>query len=262
MKESLENRIMGYIKGGRVKLKSKYAFLAEKLSLGSGLVLTILLATLFFSITLFYMKETDNLIYLTFGLNGFLAFLESFPYLLIISLVILIFLAGFLITKTDLSYKKSFGEWSLCLVVFIVIIGSSLVFTNINKELEEHHQMLIHPFFEKRLPLGKGMAGTVMERREKEIILNTIEGPQYVNLKYIKHYLNFNKNDLIVIIGDKRNDGFYASDFKVIKDPNEMFLMKVRLKKDPGLLDKKCISECLDKGNLIRNCFDDCMHNN
>jgi hypothetical protein len=40
--EKLENSIMGKIKSGQVKLKSKYVFLAEKLGLGTAFTLSVL----------------------------------------------------------------------------------------------------------------------------------------------------------------------------------------------------------------------------
>jgi hypothetical protein len=92
--EKLENSIMGKIKSGQVKLKSKYIFWAEKLGLGTAFALTVILSILFFNLILFYLKETDNLKYLSFGKFGIFAFLESFPYLLVVVFIVLIVLAG------------------------------------------------------------------------------------------------------------------------------------------------------------------------
>ena len=50
MEKDLENKIMSKIKSGKIKLRSRYVFAAQKLGLGGALVLTILLAILFFSL--------------------------------------------------------------------------------------------------------------------------------------------------------------------------------------------------------------------
>ena len=100
---NLEDKVMESIKGGNVKLRSRYLFLAEKLGLGSALVLTILLAVLFFSLVLFYLQATDNLWYLSFGSRGIYAFLESFPYFLVVALVILILLSDWILKKSGVS---------------------------------------------------------------------------------------------------------------------------------------------------------------
>jgi hypothetical protein len=139
------------------------------------------------------------LIYLTFGPNGFLAFFESFPYILIISFIIVVFLAGFLVTKMDFSYKKSFGQWSVYLIAFVIIIGAGLTFATMDKKLKEHHQMFAYPFFENRLPLGKGMAGFVMEKSGSGIVLNTKQGFKYISFEYIKNNTKLDKNDSLLL---------------------------------------------------------------
>ena len=246
MKEDLENKIMKEIKGGRAKLKSKYVFLAEKLGLGSGLVLTILLGVLLFSLILYYAKETDNLIYLSFGPNGFLAFMESFPYLFVVFFIIIILLAGFLIKKTDFSYKKSFGVWSVCLIVFIILMGTVLTFTNINKRFDDH--MFAQPFFEQR----NGIAGKVIQINNDILVLNTKKGIEYINIENINVPLK--ENDFIIMIGERRQDSFFAKDVKIIEDPQKMPLVRKKLGPPPN---KECVDNCL-KNNSMRNCMDLC----
>jgi len=62
-KNELEKNVMDKIKTGRVKLRSRYVFLAEKLGLGSALALSFMLAALFFSLFLSYLKASDNLVF-------------------------------------------------------------------------------------------------------------------------------------------------------------------------------------------------------
>jgi len=254
-KENLENRIMNNIKSGKVRLKSKYIFLAKRLSLGSGLILTILLATLFFNLALFYMKETENLAYLTFGFNGFFAFLESFPYVLVISLIMLIFLAGFLTTKTDFSYKKSFGEWSIYLMIVIIFLGTALTFTNINNEFQKH-KMFMSPFFEHRLPSFRGIAGPIVSIQGEEIIINTREGLEYVDLKNIKNIPILKENDFVLIIGERSKKGFLAKEIKIEEDKNKMFLIRDNTK--PKSFNKNCVDNCLIEKFSIEDCFLKC----
>lgn len=224
MKEKLENKIMKDIKNGKVKLKSKYLFLAERLGLGSGIVLTILLAALVFNLILFYMQETDNLIYLTFGPNGFLPFLESFPYLLVVIFIIIIFLVGFLIKKTDFVYKKSFGEWSIYLILFIMAIGTFLTFTNINNEIQKNHEEFMRPFFEHRPSMKNGIAGIIIEKSNNGIVLNTREGIKNIN---IQNTSNLNINDFIIIVGENKGDTFLVKEIKKVDNP--MLLIRDKL---------------------------------
>src|SRR3989338_8494632 len=119
----MEEKVMKEINQGSVKLRSRYLFLADKLSMGSVLALTVLLAILFCSLALLYLKSSDNLGYLSFGNRGVLAFLESFPYFLMAMIIVLMFFAGFLIKKSDISYKNPFGYYALGLVgVFLLSV--------------------------------------------------------------------------------------------------------------------------------------------
>ena len=127
----IENEVMNKISSGKLQLRSKYIFLAEKLGIGSAFTLTILLAVLCFNLALFYLRASDNMAYLSFGSQGFLTFLESFPYLLVVALIILVFCAGWLIKKSDLSYKKPFGYFAVGLICFVVIGGIILTYTTV-----------------------------------------------------------------------------------------------------------------------------------
>ena len=89
----IEEKVMAEIKSGKVKLRSRYVFLAEKLGIGSAFIFSVFLAVLFFTLVLFYLQASDNLGYLSFGSRGMFAFLETFPYLLVATLIICVFIA-------------------------------------------------------------------------------------------------------------------------------------------------------------------------
>ena len=115
MSEKIENQIMKKIE--KSKIKSKYFVLTEKIGLGGGLIFSILLSIFFLNLFLFYIKSIDNLEYLSFGKNGILAFLESFPYHWLLIFIIALFIAGYLITKYDISYKKPFIYIAIALIL-------------------------------------------------------------------------------------------------------------------------------------------------
>lgn len=257
MKEDLENKVMKEIKTGRVKLRSKYIFLAEKLGLGSGLILTVLLAILFFNLILFYLKETDSLIYLTFGTGGLLPFLESFPYLLVVLFIGIIFLAGFLIKKTDFSYKKSFGELAVYFICFVILAVAVLVVFNLDNNFKKHQGEFIHPFFESRFPLKNGMAGTIVQKNENILILNTSEGLKSVNSKYVSN-IDLKEGDFIVAIGKDEQGEFFAKDIRIINREGQMNFMREKLLPQPDILDKNCMEECFDEHLSPPECVEKC----
>lgn len=180
---------MADINSGKVKLRSKYIFLAEKFGLGSAIILTILLAVLFFNLVLFYLRESDNLGYLSFGSRGLFAFLESFPYLLIVGLILLVLLAGFIMKKSGMNYKKPFGYLALALTIFIVLAGMVLAYTNIAQRIERESRgshtvgRFFKPFFgqgsgERQL----GIAGRIVEIAGLNIVIQTPRDTQLIDL--------------------------------------------------------------------------------
>ncbi len=234
LNNKIESLVMDNIKSGKVKLRSKYIFLAEKLGLGSAVILSLLLCILFFNLALFYLKASDNLGYLSFGSRGFFAFLESFPYLLVVSLIIFIFIAGFLFKKTEIAYQKPFGYLAIGLVVFILLSGAALAFTNIAEQIEQQtfEARSFGFFFQPFLRQGmedhqRGIVGRVIQIGDGYVVIQTPRATEKVDLSDVG---NFDKSILvegnfIMAIGQRDDDAFRAINLRAI-DPSEMPMIR------------------------------------
>jgi hypothetical protein len=277
--KKLENTIMGKIKSGQVKLKSRYIFLAEKLGLGTAFALSALLAVLFFNLILFYLKETDNLKYLSFGKFGIFAFLESFPYLLVVAFIVLIVLSGYLITKSDVSYKKPFGQLAVGLVVCIMVLGMVLTYTGLARNIEgqartgnEPVNMFFKPLTDVR---SRGIAGTVFEVGEDYLILQTPNGLQNVDLKDAKDTPEIEKGEFVIAVGNRKGLDFVAERIKIAnkedmpavgrgidykfngQDVNDVKSMP------PSMMyfdktEQECVKNCFDSGGTPSECLKEC----
>ncbi len=278
MTKELENNIMEKIKTGQVKLKSKYVFLAEKLGLGTAFALSVVLSILLFNLILFYMKATDNLEYLSFGKMGILAFLESFPYALVAFFIVLIFLAGYSITKTDISYKKPFGYIAMSLIIFIMVFGGVLTYAKVAERIERANhpinQFLMKGSLEMR---DRGIAGVVFEEGENYLIVETPQGLRNIDLTEAdKEKLpEIEKGNLVVAVGEKRTYDFIAQNIKVLKKEdmpiinreidNKFKGYKEDMKAIPSQMmhfeekEKECIKNCFNQGHVPKKCFDDCI---
>jgi len=282
MSKELEKNIMDKINTGQVKPRSKYLFLAEKLGLGTAFALSVVLAALLFNLILFYMKETDNLHYLSFGKMGILAFLESFPYVLVIIFILFIVLAGYLTTKSDISYKKPFGYLASVLIVSVMFFGGMLTYTKIAESIEKGK----HPF-NRFLMKGslemreKGIAGIVFEKGEDYLIVETPHGLRSINSTEIKDDLaEVEKGEFVMAIGDNLEYDFVAQKIRILKEEDMMIVKKgiderfnflgKKLDEEnirtlpPQLMHfeenkKECIRNCLNLEYKSKKCFDDCM---
>jgi len=279
-KQDLEKNIMEKIDTGQVKLKSKYVFLAEKLGLGTAFAFSVVLSILLFNLTLFYMKETDNLQYLSFGKNGILAFLESFPYALVIAFILFMVLASYLTTKSDVSYKKPFGYIAASLIIFIMFLGGVLTYTKVAEQIE----MANHPFgiFLMRGSLemrDRGIAGIVFETGEDYLIVETPQGLRNISLNKMEEEIpEIEKGKFVVAIGDTDEYDFIAESIRVLEKENmpiinrginRKFIQKPNEENiktlPPELMyfkekDKVCIKDCLELKIHPKKCFDDCLN--
>ncbi len=234
IKDQLENEIMSEIKSGRVKLRSKYIFLAEKFSLSSAFALIVLLAVLVFNLVLFYLKSSDNLAYLSFGNGGVFAFLESFPYLLVASFVVLIFIAGLIIKTSNFAYTKPFGYLALGLVLFVMVGGIILTFTNIAENLEQQTydskmgSFIFKPFLTHAFDIrNKGMVGRIVEIGSGFLVVQTPHGSErlIMNSGAILPLQPLSEGTFIMAIGSRDNGDFNISKLQII-NPEEMKMIQ------------------------------------
>lgn len=232
---SLENKVMSEIKSGRIKLRSRYIFLAEKLGLGSAFILSALLAIVFVNLALFYLKASGNLAYLSFGQRGIFAFLESFPYLLVITVVFLLFLAGYIFKKSGFFYKNPFGVSAILIVALIALVGGFLSFTSIAESIEKNSfgrdpaaNMFFRPIFERGLDeRERGISGRVSEIGEGFIMVQTPRNTQKITTDKIpsEKIPPIAVGDLVMAVGEKTDQGFVAEDIRVT-NPDEMQMIK------------------------------------
>lgn len=277
-KKNFEKEIMDKIKSGKVSIKSKYIFLAEKLGFSSVLIFSIILLVLFLSLLIFYFKSTDNLFYLTFGSRGLSAFLESFPSFLIIYFIIIFFVTGLLLSKTEIAYKKSFSYLVIIFLLFIFSVSSLFAFSGMNRQIEYH-------FFNPNSPVGKkfrvfsenidqnrehSIAGMVLYFEYPEVIvqLPVFENEVIVDLSKLENKkIVLEKGQFVIFLGDGLGERkFIAKDFKIV-DEGDLSLIRNRTREN---IDCNCQKEPLTKcqfmerpqdfsKNLEEECFKDCL---
>lgn len=275
----IEEKVMAKIKSGKVRLRSKYIFLAEKLGLGSAFILSVLLAVLFFNLALFTLKSSDNLGYLSFGSRGIFAFLECFPYQLIIIFVVFIFIAGFILKKNDILYKKPFGRLALGLMGLVVIAGVILAFTNIAERIEQRvygsHPggNFFRPLFSRGLEeRQRGIAGRVVEIGNGYLNIQTPFGVKKIDLSKLDMPVpeEMATGSFIMAAGKNKEDVFEARMIRVA-NPEEMPIIQRGVHRRFGSFNPmmrppigeesaRCLRNCLDFGDVVpsSSCREEC----
>lgn len=284
-KGKFEENIMSKIRNGKIKLRSKYIFLAEKLGLESAFALSVILAALFANLFFFYLKATDNLEYLSFGSEGIYAFLESFPYFLVIAFIVFILAAGYLLKKADFSYKKPFKYFAAGLAAFILVSGGVFAYTDIPEKIEEEafnesaSGVIIRPFLKKGIELRKtGLAGRIFETSDDYFVIEMPHGFQKVDIRNLQSDKNqFSNEQFVIVIGERKKDAFMARRIRIVSE-DKMQMIRRRIHgnskrniKDAGLNGggfimqgaelKRCMDNCLISDEPRRKCFDGCDEN-
>lgn len=245
-KTTIEEKIMKEIQTGKVKVRSRYVFIAEKLGLGSVIVLSILLGALFFHLLFYYLDQTDNLVFLSFGRSGWYAFLESFPYLLVVSFILLVFVAGYLLKKTDFSYQKPFAYSSVTLLVVVMVGGAVLTFTGVAQSLEMRGFLhgrgagIIRPFLHNCFSHKKyGISGQILEVRGQSLILLTPDGVQQINFFNAPPLDPQAVGKYIIVVGERKGETFQGVHVQVVPQERIPAIhrgVRMRFPLPPGIL--------------------------
>lgn len=228
---NVEQKIMSEIKSGKVRLRSRYLFLAERFGLSSAFFLSVILAVLFFNLVLFYLQSTDNLIYLSFGRLGIWAFLQSFPYMLVIALILFILLSGFILKRGGIAYHQPFSYLAVGLIIFIMLSGGVLAFVGVAEKIESgvfdgdrrlHRTMVIlRPFLEPGVARrDSGLAGRIIEVNGYQGLLQTPQEIRLINLEKINPEIikQLSSTTFVVGVGQPRGNEFCFHDLRVVSD--------------------------------------------
>jgi hypothetical protein len=216
----LETKIMKKIKDEKINFRSKYIFLAQKLGLGGGLALSLLLAILFLNLAFFTMRVSGSLEFLSFGRIGILAFLESFPYHWILMGLIFFVIASTILSRYDISYKKPFKKILTVLLVLIFVASTALAISGINEVIEEKVAQdkipFLRSFYGRERGIWKnGLVGEVIEIRIRGLVVET-RHKQQVFIELTKNTFfpgesDFKVGDHIRAVGEWDGENFRAS---------------------------------------------------
>ncbi|MEE8180106.1 MAG: hypothetical protein V3T89_03205 [bacterium] len=214
----LQAKVMKRIKDEKISFRSKYVFLAKKLGLRGGFILSLVLAILFFNLAFFTMKVSGNLEFLSFGRMGILAFLESFPYHWILIGLLFFLVSSTILSRYDISYKKPFKAILAVLFGIVFVLGILLAVSGTNEVIEERVSQGKAPFlqsFYRRRELWKnGLVGEVIEIRSSGLLVET-GGRKRVFVQFTENILlpvgsDFKFGDLIRTVGKWDGEDFHA----------------------------------------------------
>jgi hypothetical protein len=132
---NLSNKIKNKIASDKIKMRSKWYFVAEKIGLEGGLFLSILFGIVLICLMLYIMEENGVFEFIEFGFKSWPIILDNVQYDLVLIAVILFIVANIIIKQFDFSYRKPFYIFSCGAIVVVLFAGTFLTFSGASRTL-------------------------------------------------------------------------------------------------------------------------------
>jgi len=181
-KNSVRAQVLDQIKDGSVKMRSRAYFVLRTVLYILGAVLVLLLAIFLESFILFSVQRTGAWFMPGFGFSGWGIFLTSFPWVLLLLVLLFVFILEALVAHFHFSYSKPVVYTILSLVGIVVAAGFFLRASSL-------HNFLLDKSYEGNLPLAGPMyqhyaaegderilIGELQAVTENEVTIRTVEG--------------------------------------------------------------------------------------
>lgn len=217
---NLTDEVMNTIEEKDIKIKPRVYFVIGTILLIAGVFSLFLISILFANFCWQHMRVVDPFGYLVFGPPGILPFFQTFPWLPLITAATASAVGLTLLKKYDFAYKYNFVLISLSIIVAVFVAGIVIDETGINEHLHKlppARPFLRHQFTEDIWVVGEITAidDPLFPRDQIEL---TVLTPDRIQVKVIidKYTalpggLDFVEGDRVRIIGEWRDDHFYAS---------------------------------------------------
>ncbi len=132
MSDKLKTKVMEQIRANKVKMKSKWLYIAKSIGLKSGLGLSFVLLVFFINAFFFYIKANGLLLPLHYGPSTWQEILHSLPYDVILIILVLVLFLNYIIKKFDFSYSHPFVIIFSGVILFAFFWATVLFASNFN----------------------------------------------------------------------------------------------------------------------------------
>jgi hypothetical protein len=214
--KTIKEKVLEAIASGRAKMRPRWQFVLRAVLLATGAVLLLLLLVYLVSFTVFTLRVTGVWFAPLFGSRGWLTFVRSLPWLLVILSAVFVVVLEVLVRRYSFAYRKPLLYSVLGIVLIVTVGGFAIV---------PWHRDFFRSARENRLPFAGPFYRDFGLRRFGDvhrgtIVSVTLEG--FVMMKdaergtstvviapgaRIPSVPGFAAGDPVVVFGDERGDG-------------------------------------------------------
>lgn len=231
--KELKNKILESIKSGKVKMRSRYYFLARGLIYAAAGIL-VALALVYLVSFIFFILKVQGAWYLpAFGFSGFGKFLISFPWILALAGFVFILALELLMKKIQIVYQKPLFYSVLILIILVLLVGfvfAKLPFhQNIFEKAREDEVPILGPLYRGygHKEISDMYHGQVMEINGDYFNLKTITGSEFVvridSMTKKPKYRDLTVGDNLIVVGEKDDNQIEAVAIKILPPGSSYF---------------------------------------
>ncbi len=198
---SLQDRVLGPIKEGHIKMTPRWHFVLQTVCLSVGG--TVLLLTLFYlaSFIIFMLDRTGISSVPNFGARGWYAFLISFPWILAALAGIFIVLLEFLVRRTAFAYRRPVLYSTFGIIVLVIGGGYIVAATPLHRDLADYADA------------GKLPMGNILYQRFGESPYEDIHHGQIIRIFPDGFQMQARRSKVIKVLITPRTRLPYGADF-------------------------------------------------
>ncbi len=239
-----KDKILDQIKEGRIKMKPRVFFVAKTVIFILSTVVVLLFLIYLSSFIVFSLRVSGALFLPIFSFLGIRVLLVSLPWLLIFLTIFLIILLEIFAERISFIYKKPVIYSLLAIIVMILVAGFVIGFSSLHVQLlsnaKEGRLQFMSPLYsDYGMPkFGKIHNGYVVELINDGLVIET---PNYEILKVLagdKMKENLKEDDLVLVVGERKNNIVKAVILKKINENDDFFPLRKKRSKNSPLLDR------------------------
>ena len=165
----IKDRLIEKIKSGDIQMVPRWQIILKASLWVAGAFLVAVITIYLFSFIVFALHKSGVLFAPLYGWSGFMMFIVSSPWILILILGVFLFLLYILVSHFSLSYKKPLVYTIVGVVLFVIGVSSLL------QQVSIHERM--HPFIERHnVPGLAPMYRQALDRKPDGVVSGSLEG--------------------------------------------------------------------------------------
>jgi hypothetical protein len=195
---NMKEKVMGEIKNKKIKMRSHFIFLAEKLGMQSALAALLVVSALLISLIFYFFKKTGILKFLVFGTPGWKIFILALPYDYIVLFLIALLAAIYFANKLEIPCHENISYRRIFFYFFIASVLSGIFFALVGFE------KIFKGWSKKRVPEQLGVDGRIKKLGAGEVDIEDEDG------RLVRVFFERSPMD------DKRFDGAEGKFFRAV----------------------------------------------